>query len=233
MSAAFTNNSHRIFPLGDNALTVEFGNEISPALNEKAVRLAGYFEVNSFPGFIETVPAYCSVSIFYRVFAVRKAFPEFPTAFAAVRNLVEKALENLSENAHESSRLIEIPVDFNKKFALDLDSLAAQHNLSAQQVVEIFTARSYRVFMLGFMPGFAYMGEVDERIATPRKRSPRLVVPKGSVGIAGRQTGIYPFDSPGGWQIIGHTDFELFSPDAEHPCALRAGDSVRFYDSNK
>lgn len=221
--------SYRIFPLGDGALTVEFGNRISLELNERAVNLAKYFDENPFAGFIETVPAYASLTVFYDAFTVRKNFPDFPTAFDAVRDLTEKALENSAEIAVSMPRLIEIPFDFSKHFALDLDHVASINQLKPAKVIEIFTRATYRVFMIGFMPGFAYMGEVDERIAAPRKQSPRLVVPRGSVGIAGRQTGIYPFDSPGGWQIIGKTDFELFTPRAENPCALEAGDLVKFY----
>jgi inhibitor of KinA len=225
--------AYKIFPLGTDALTVEFGNEISIELNDKAVNLSSYFEENPFEGFIETVPAYASLTFFYDVFKVRKNFPEFPTAFDAVRHFIENALQNSSETIRSNPRLIKIPVDFSSGFALDLESVAAKNNLTAQKVIEIFTSGTYRVFMLGFLPGFAYMGEVDDSIATPRKQSPRLVVPKGSVGIAGKQTGIYPFDSPGGWQIIGKTGFELFTPQAENPCALRAGDLVKFYASNK
>jgi len=95
-------------------------------------------------------------------------------------------------------------------------------------LIDLFTSATYRVYMLGFLPGFAYMGEVDERIAAPRRDSPRLKVPKGSVGIAGKQTGIYPLESPGGWQIIGRSKVEMFSPNADEPCFLRAGDEVRF-----
>jgi inhibitor of KinA len=233
VSAFFTQNSCQIFPLGDNALTIEFGNEISLELNEKAVKLSQYFEENRFAGLIETVPAYCSISIFYDVFTVRKKFPEFPTAFEAVKNLAEKALQKLTRTENNAPRLIEIPVNFGDENALDLEFIASRNNLSEKEVVRIFTTKTYRVFMLGFLPAFAYMGEVDARIAAPRKQTPRLIVPQGSVGIAGKQTGIYPFDSPGGWQIIGRTNFELFTPDAEHPCALQAGDLVKFYASNK
>ena len=225
--------SYKIFPLGTDALTVEFGNEISLVLNDKAVNLSKYFEENPFEGFIETVPAYASVTFFYDVFKVRKKFSEFPTAFDAVRHLIEKALQNSAETTDSKPRLIKIPVDFSPVFALDLESVAAKNNLTAQKVIEIFTAGTYRVFMLGFQPGFAYMGEVDASIATPRKQTPRLIVPRGSVGIAGKQTGIYPFDSPGGWQIIGRTGFELFTPEKKNPCALSAGDLVKFYASNK
>lgn len=225
--------SYRIFPLGTDALTIDFGNEISLELNDKAVNLAEYFEQNPFKGLREIIPAYASVTIFYDVSTVRKNFAEFKTAFEAVSNFAENALQNSLEKIQTNPRLIEIPVDFSDEFALDLEFVAAHNNLTKMKVIEIFTAAKYRVFMLGFMPAFAYMGEVAEEIAAPRKDSPRLVVPKGSVGIAGRQTGIYPFDSPGGWQIIGKSFFQLFTPEPENPSALRAGDLVRFYAANK
>lgn len=233
MSATITKNTPKIFPLGDNALTVEFGNEILPELNDQAVRLSRYFAENPFRGFIETVPAYASLTVFYDVYQVRNFFHDFPTAFEAVENLVEKAFQNLDDTTDYKPRLLEIPVDFSREFALDLEFIASLNRLSPEKVVEIFTARTYRVFMLGFMPAFAYMGEIAAEIAAPRKPTPRLIVPKGSVGIAGRQTGIYPFDSPGGWQIIGRTDFELFTPRAENPCVLQAGDLVKFYATNR
>lgn len=223
--------NYKIFSLGDNALTVEFGNEISDELNNRVMQLADFFDRNFLRGFIEIVPAYASLTCFYDVPAVRKNFPEFPTAFAAVENFTENALLSLDKLTETEPRLIEIPVNFDAEFALDLESIAEKNNLSSKEVVEIFLGRTYRVYMLGFLPGFAYMGEVDERIATPRKQTPRLKVPKGSVGIAGRQTGIYSLESPGGWQIIGKTSIELFTPTVEKPTFLQAGDSVKFYES--
>ncbi|MBA3632259.1 MAG: 5-oxoprolinase subunit PxpB [Acidobacteria bacterium] len=222
----------KIFPLGDNALTISFGNEISPELNNRVLKLADYCSQNSFLGFIEIVSAYASLSVFYDVLVVRKNFSEFSTAFEAVKNFAENALRNLNKIPEKKPRLIEIPVSFDKKFALDLEFVALTNNLTPDEVVGIFTAQTYRVYMLGFLPGFAYMGEVDEKIAAPRKTSPRLKVPKGSVGIAGRQTGIYSLESPGGWQIIGKTKVELFTPEAESPTFLQAGDLVKFYAVN-
>ncbi|HXG82771.1 MAG TPA: 5-oxoprolinase subunit PxpB [Pyrinomonadaceae bacterium] len=219
----------KIFSLGETALTVSFGNDISAELNKKVLSLAFYFDENGFPGLIEIVPAYASLSIFFDVSIVRKHFPEFSTAFAAVKYLAENALRNSAETPEKKSRLITIPVSFAEEYAPDLVLVAAENNLSIQEVVRIFTAETYRVYMLGFLPGFAYMGEVDERIAAPRKSNPRADVSKGSVGIAGRQTGIYSLRSPGGWQIIGKTDVELFTPEADSPTFLRAGDAVRFY----
>lgn len=225
-----TNDSIKIFSLGDGALTVSFGIEISLESNAKVLNLDYYFEKNRFPGLIEIVPAYASLSIFYDVFPVRKYFPEFSTAFAAVKYLAENALQNLTETPEKESRSMTIPVSFAEKCAPDLAFVAAENNLPIEEVVRIFTAKTYRVYMLGFLPGFAYMGEVDAQISTPRKSNPRAEVSKGSVGIAGKQTGIYSLRSPGGWQIIGKTDVELFTPEADSPTFLRAGDTVRFYE---
>ena len=218
----------KIFPLGDNALTVSFGNEISIPFNDRALALASHLDRHRFPGFIESAPAYASVGVFFDLTVVRKNFPEYPTAFDAVRTIVESALHNIEQRPDRESRQIEIPTDFGSEAALDLLDVAQFSGLSPTEVIDLFLSKTYRVFMIGFLPGFGYMGEVDERIAMPRKSSPRTSVPKGSVGIAGRQTGIYPVESPGGWQIIGRTDVEMFTPGADEPCKLRPGDEVRF-----
>jgi len=222
---------YKIFPLGDRALTVEFGNKISAEINNRVLNLDDYFDKNPFPGLTEIVPAYASLTVFYDVSIVRRDFSEFSTAFDAVKSLAEFGLRNLDNYVKSDSRSIEIPVCFNAKDALDLEFVAASNDLSIEKVIEIFLAKIYRVYMLGFLPGFSYMGELDERIAAPRKDAPRLKVPKGSVGIAGRQTGIYSLESPGGWQIIGRTNFELFTPNAERPTFLQTGDAVKFYES--
>jgi inhibitor of KinA len=220
----------KIFPLGENALTIEFGNSISLELNRRVFNLAEYFEKNPFPGLIETVPAYASLTFFYDVYVVKHSFINFPTVFETVKNLVENAILKVSESNAANNRLVEIPVNFAKEFALDLEFVAEINHLTCEQVIKIFTAQTFQVFMLGFLPGFAYLGEIDEKIAAPRKETPRTKVPKGSVGIAGRQTGIYPLESPGGWQIIGKTDLKMFEPKAENPCILQVGDSVKFYE---
>ena len=220
--------SPKIFPLGDNCVTIDFGNEISVELNTKAISLASHLESNPFPGFIEAVPAYSSVAVFYRLVEVRKNFPEYDSGFDAVARIVRDALTQTHHAIDIKSRVVEIPVDFSDSGALDLNVVAEFAGISPEEVIERFIARSYRVYMLGFLPGFAYMGEVDEIIAAPRKDSPRIKVPKGSVGIASRQTGIYPLESPGGWQIIGRTNAEMFSADRDPPCLLSPGDDVRF-----
>lgn len=219
----------RIFPLGENALTVEFGDYMSESLNNAALNLAEHFDANRFPGFIEAVPAIASATIFYKLYEVREAFPEFATAFEAVKYLVDSAADDLLDEPLNNERIVNVPVSFQADAALDLQFIAEFSKLSVANVIEIFTSRIYRVYMLGFLPGFAYMGIVDEEIAVPRKASPRLIVPKGSVGIAGQQTGIYPCESPGGWQVIGRTGMELTDalggPDSFH---FHPGDAVRF-----
>lgn len=218
----------KISPLGDGALTIDFGNTISLELNSRAIALAEKIASEPFDGFIESVSAYSSVAVFYDILEVRRAYPEFPTAFEAVRDLVSLALQNDHRTDAGENRIVEIPVDFGVDTALDIDVVAGYGGISRAEVVEMFCSKTYRVFMLGFLPGFAYMGTVDDRIAAPRRRSPRKAVPKGSVGIAGNQTGIYPLESPGGWQIIGRTAVEMFTPNADSPCLLSPGDEVNF-----
>ena len=216
----------RIFPLGENALIVEFGTEVSLELNRKSLNLAAYFQKNPFPGLVEAVPAYASTSVFYDPIIVRNTLEGFGSAFEAVKDLCEKADSNF-EVARGEKQIVEIPINIDSS-ALDLDVLCEFSGLSPSEVTSIFLERIYTVFMIGFLPGFAYMGEVDERIAAPRRETPRKRVPKGSVGIAEKQTGIYPLETPGGWQIIGRTETQVFDPLNEHPCLLEAGHEVKF-----
>ena len=223
----------KIFPLGDAAAIVDFGNQISAETNDRVLSLAKYFDKNPFAGFIEIIPAYSSLTVFYDVFNVRRNNQNFETAFDFVSAEIEKALLETNENEQTETRLVEIPVCFDREFATDLDFIGAEKNLLPEEIIEIFLGETYRVFMLGFLPGFAYLGEVAEKIAAPRKQSPRLQVAAGSVGIAGRQTGIYSLASPGGWQIIGRTPLEMFNLENQPPTCLQAGDMVRFYRIRK
>ena len=220
----------RIFSLGENALTIEFANEISEALNDSVLALYEHIVSKPFPGFIEAVPAYSSLTIFFAAPTVRKHFPKYQSAFEAVKDFVMEASKQAAASpAEHETQLIEIPVFFDSPSGPDLENVAKLSGLSVNEVISIFTSRVYRVYMLGFVPGFAYMAAVDPRIAVSRKQTPGLKVPKGSVGIAGPQTGIYPFESPGGWQIIGRTTMELFTPDDDTPCFLNPGDRIKFY----
>lgn len=221
---------YRIFPLNENALTIDFGNEISIEFNEKVIQLADLIERNNFEGFIELVPAYSSLTVFYDWLTVRKNNPQINSAFLFVKDLVETELINVQKTKETNPSLIEIPVNYSKEFAPDLEFIAQNAKLTKEEVIKIHTSKTYRVFMIGFLPAFAYLGEVDERIAAPRKQTPRTKIEKGSVGIAGKQTGIYPLESPGGWQIIGKTDLDIFQPDKEKISLFKTGDLVKFYD---
>ena len=219
---------YKVFPLGENALTIDFGNRISANLNDIVTSLATRLEKKPFWGFIECVPAYSSLTVFYDLFETKRRFRTSLSAFEIARSFVEMELFKLEEILHKGARSIEIPLTFGKSDAPDLELVAETNRLGPDEVIEIFLTTEYRVFMLGFLPGFAYMGALDERIATPRKQNPRRWVAQGSVGIAGMQTGIYPLESPGGWQIIGRTNVKLFDAWSESPTLFQAGDTVKF-----
>ena len=218
----------RIFPLSESAVTIELGDQISSELNARAIALAERFNQVPFQGFIEAVPAYASVTLYYDLVETHRAFPESNSVFSAISDLARRAADTIPESTSIEPRLIEIPMSISETDSPDLGSISERKGLTPDEVIDIFTSRTYSVYMLGFLPGFAYMGEVDERIATPRLATPRTSVPKGSVGIAGKQTGIYPLESPGGWNIIGRTDLQLFDPHAGEPTLLKPGDEVRF-----
>jgi inhibitor of KinA len=145
---------------------------------------------------------------------------------------LQEKLEQPSTINNEETRLITIPVCYEAEFAPDIEALATQKNIAVEEVIRIHSSGEYRVYMLGFLPGFCYLGEVDERIVVSRKPQPQTVV-AGSVGIAGKQTGIYPMASPGGWQIIGRTPLKLFDAQKEQPALLMAGDRIRFTSITK
>ena len=219
------NNHYKIFPLSDSAITIDFGNVIDENINNIVMQLYKNCTKNTFVGMKETMPAYASLTIFYDVFSVRRKYTFFKTAYAFVEDFLIKSYENIGEGESCQKRIIEIPLVYDGE---DLSYVANFHQISEAQTVELHTAPTYRVYMMGFLPGFAYMGGLDARIATPRKSLPRTKVPAGSVGIAGNQTGIYPSESPGGWQLIGRTELQLYTPNADEITLLKAGDLVKF-----
>ena len=221
-------SSPKFFPLGEGAFIVEFGRVISKDLNRKAIALADLLDRQPFAGYVESVPAYASTAVFYDLSRVRRAFPAQETAFNAVRSVVEPLISVIDEPLESQARLVEIPAVFDIDAGPDLGRVSENAGLSCDEVIGIFTSPEYQVYMLGFLPGFAYLGDVDERIATPRRRSPRITVPPGSIGIAGRQAGVYSLSSPGGWQIIGRTQLKLFDPTSAEPSLLKPGDHVIF-----
>ncbi len=220
--------SYHIYPCGDQALSIELGNTIDLATNRKVMALYSQLKAAGMKGVKDIIPAYHSITLIYDTAFLKKQVTT-PTVYEWASREVEKLLEKFTTEENQLSRKIEIPVCYDERVAPDILELSLVHKMSVPDLIRIHSALVYRVYMIGFLPGFAYMGSVDPSIATPRKASPRSIVPKGSVGIAGEQTGIYPFDSPGGWQLIGQTPLLLFDQSKPSPCLLQPGDEVQFY----
>ncbi|TNE54096.1 MAG: 5-oxoprolinase subunit PxpB [Bacteroidetes bacterium] len=214
----------RIYPLGDQGICIDWGNRIDPELNDVVLTLFEYLQERPLAGVYSLIPAYSSLGLVLE--------PELrmdAQAVDTVREQLESILQKLPATTSRTGRQLEVPVCYHPDLAPDLADLAARHDLYPQDVVDLHTSREYRVYLLGFLPGFPYMGIVDDRIATPRLEQPRQQVPAGSVGIAGNQTGIYPLESPGGWNLIGRTPLTLFDPGkTDDPVLFRPGDYVRF-----
>ncbi|MBK5273220.1 MAG: 5-oxoprolinase subunit PxpB [Bacteroidia bacterium] len=237
-----TNNSYHIYPLGDSAITLDFGNVIDETITQKIIALFHSLNKKPLTGMIEAVPAYSSITIYYDVIQLKKLVPANRTVAEWMIEQFEKRVDVFQPESDSESRQIKIPVCYEKNFAVDIEDLAMAKNISVEKVIQIHTSKTYRVYMLGFLPGFAYMGEVDEQIEMPRRMQPRQKVEAGSVGIAGRQTGVYPMAMPGGWQIIGRTPLTLFEAHPNLPdgkayedsiCLLHPGDMVQFYSISK
>ncbi len=209
----------RLVAMGDSALLVQFGEEIDPAVSLRVHALEERLRASPMSGVIESVPAYASLLVHYDPLVLTQA---------QVEEWLQKELAEVRESLSRPARLIEVPVRYGGENGPDLESVAAYHKFSAREVVEIHAASDYLVYMMGFTPGFPYMGKLDPAIATPRLEAPRTRVPAGSVGIAGEQTGIYPVESPGGWRLIGRTSQRLFDLGAEPPFLFSPGDTVRF-----
>jgi inhibitor of KinA len=172
------------------------------------------------------VPAFVSIVVHYDPLVAARE--ENGRPYERVVNFLRERLTGLAVEALDAPRLVEIPVCYGGDLGPDLDDVARMHELSPDEVVRLHSAAEYLVYMIGFMPGFAYLGGLPERIATPRRKTPRTAVPAGTVGIGGRQTGVYPLVSPGGWNLIGRTPVKIFDIARSEPTLLGTGDRVRF-----
>lgn len=209
----------RVLDAGDSALLLRLGDTIDPAVNARVLQAARNVRDVAHPAVRDIVTAFSSLTVYFDPLAVERDEME---------RLLGEAARRSEEAAAVSGRHFEIPVRYGGDDGPDLGEVASFARCSEEAVVARHLARQYRVYMLGFLPGFPYMGIVDEIIAMPRRDSPRLTVPAGSVAIAGPQTGIYPVSSPGGWRLIGRTDLVMFDPQRADPSLLQAGDTVRF-----
>ena len=213
-------NSVRFLFSGDSALVIEFGNEISVDINKKIRKMMDDIKKENIDGIVELVPTYCSLLINYDVLKI-----DYSTLVEKLKTFLNNDLETAEG---EEVSLIGIPTWYNDEVGPDLSYVAEHNKLSKEEVIKIHTGTDYLVYMLGFMPGFTYLGGMSEKIATPRLESPRLQIYPGSVGIAGKQTGMYPSMSPGGWRIIGRTPLKLYNPDSDNPVYISSGDYVRY-----
>jgi inhibitor of KinA len=210
----------RMLKAGEQGVVVEFGNAIEPAVNALVHRLAKVLMLEVPEHILEVVPTYCSLMVYFDPLTISRD---------RVQEKVADSLARLeSAAADDTIRIITIPVAYGGDFGPDLEFVASHNAITPSEVIAIHTSVPYLIYMLGFTPGFPYLGGMSERIAAPRLETPRVRIPAGSVGIAAKQTGIYPIESPGGWQLIGRTPLTIFNPSGPTPFLFAAGDYLQF-----
>jgi KipI family sensor histidine kinase inhibitor len=212
-------------PCGDSALLVTLGDRIDLALNRRVHALAARLSADPLPGLVAAVPGYAALLVHYDPLLL-----DYDRVLAWAQAQARR-VQAADDDALPPPRRVEVPTLYGGEHGPDLDFVAAHCGLPPEEVVRRHIARDYPVYLIGFAPGFPYLGGLDESIAAPRLPSPRLKVPAGSVGIAGAQTGIYSVDSPGGWQLIGWTPLKLFDPARQPASLLAPGDLVRFVET--
>ena len=209
----------KIHTAGDSSVLIEFGQEISPEINAKITAFVHLMKAQHVEGVKDMIPAFTSLLINYDPRVVN---------YGALKERLEKLLKLEVSQETAPSRIFDIPVCYGGEYGPDLENIAMHANLSTQEVIDIHSSEDYLIYMLGFLPGFSYLGGLDERIHTPRLANPRMKIPAGSVGIGGSQTGIYPLDSPGGWQLLGLTPVKTYDPNREIPILFEAGVYIHF-----
>lgn len=209
----------RFLLTGDTSLTVEFGNEISTSINAQIRAFNIALQSSKIPGIVETVPTYRSLTVHYDPSVI---------LYAPLVKKLSGLLGQLDQIQIPPSEVLEIPVLYGDEMGPDLDFVAQHSGKTPEEVIRIHTSTEYLIYMLGFTPGFTYLGGMSDAIATPRLKTPRVKIPAGSVGIAGTQTGVYPIDSPGGWQLIGRTPVHMYDPARETPILPQAGQYIKF-----
>jgi len=210
--------------MGDRSVLVELGDEMSPRVNRRVREFSVSCMKNRLEGLIDIVPAYRSFLIIY---------DPFKLDLVMIKNRMEDIQRTMEGIEIPKPKTLEIPVVYGGEYGPDIEWVARYHAIRVEEAIKLHTGTTYQVYMIGFMPGFPYMGELPESLATPRRETPRTAIPQGSVGIAQRQTGIYPVESPGGWQILGRTPLKLFDPHHSPPTLLETGDLVKFFPIDK
>jgi len=214
----------RYLAAGDRALVVEVGDKIEETANAKIRGLNIAISNSSFPGIVEMVPTYRSIMVIYDPIKIE---------FSDLVNKIKSLEGSINEMSIPEANVIEISTLYDGEYGPDIQFVAEHNKLSVDEVINIHTSVEYLIYMLGFTPGFSYLGGMSNKIETPRLENPRAKIPAGSVGIGGKQTGIYPIESPGGWQLIGRTPVKLYDPERSEPILLKAGDYIKFKAINK
>lgn len=209
----------RVVPLGDSAVLIELGNEIDFEINQRVHALSNLIETSSLQGIIETVPAYATLLVHYDPLIL---------SFTQIKNYLQEKITQVNAISSRKPRQVEVPVQYGGEYGIDLESVASSLHISIADVIRIHSEKIYTVYMMGFTPGYPYMGKLDDTLVMPRLKTPRTRVPAGTVAIAGSQTGIYSIDSPGGWRLIGWTLLKLFDPKSDKPFLFSPGDEVKF-----
>jgi inhibitor of KinA len=209
---------------------VELGKEIELETHRKVSELSFYLETNVLPVIKEYVPGFTSVTIYYDciIAASLRGKYNVPSPYEVMEKMMEEILSKIEIMGEHHPEIVEIPVCYGGEFGPDLEFVARHNKLTPDEVIQIHSEGLYLTYMIGFAPGFPYLGGLSEKIAAPRRESPRLKIPAGTVGIAGNQTGVYPIETPGGWQLIGRTPISLFNPKKSPPVLLKAGNQIRF-----
>lgn len=210
---------YSIKPVGSCAALVCFAQEVSEAIHGSVLALDAAIKAQALRGIVETVPSFSALLVRY---------DPYTTDYEEVSRAIDGAAGRARQNDGSAGRTVEIPVCYGGRYGEDLDFIARHAHLSPQEVIRLHSGRTYRIYMLGFLPGFPYLGGLDERLYTPRLQNPRTRIPAGSVGIGGKQTGLYPLESPGGWQLLGRTPLRLFRPEDGGRLPYAVGDRIRF-----
>jgi inhibitor of KinA len=219
---------YRIYPCGEKAVTFELDGPISPESNEMILQMNAMILAKPISGLQEVILSYSSLMLLFDMKLLQRTLANGQSAFGYTENFLSAIFNGLSRMEKPKGTTHLIPVCYDPSLGLDLQRVASQKKMDLSALTELHHTKIYRIYMIGFLPGFPYMGTLDEKLFTERKRKPSKV-PAGSVAIAGSQTGIYPFESPGGWNVIGQTPLQLFDPLRDPPVTFNAGDNVQFY----
>ena len=224
-----TLNDLQFFQISENAISLEFGDDINEETLDRIARLNQSIRRNPFEGLLSTIPAYTTLTLYFNPVALMND-PDLKglTTLDKISGYIKSIHVETKNDQQIHNQIMQIPVCYDPAFGFDLQELSSFYQLKKEEIIDIHSSAVYTVYMIGFVPGFPYLGGLSEKLTTPRKQNPRAAIPAGSVGIAGQQTGIYPLETPGGWQIIGRTPLKLFNVNRQQPSLLKAGDKLKF-----